>query len=347
MFKVLPTEYSPKNSFIANKRREQMKMFNEYYNIKHPHLNESKGIYRKEDKKFRSFGASLLGLPHDYNNRNGEFVQIYQNFPDIICLHKTYHNIIPEIENLHVYYMHSFKYNTECISVNDEVSKYEFIPNSVENYVVSANNNKIISVSIILLINPMQNKLQDFLQTTFYNELNHIIYMFKSNISIEDLNGDSKYALEGLSRIDALALKNGIKENSYIEFERKFFEMMYYCNRSELCAYLENIYSYLEIYKNTLNKNDINKSDKAKLEILVNINDTTYIYYTLFNELKSGVFESNHSIEFWQLHKENLGKIYSKTNKVRYSSLLSLFKSRIKTFLHKAIKLYDDVLETL
>lgn len=349
-YKNTSNHYSIHRQLHTKEWKESNKMLNEYYNIKHLHLNESRGIFRKEDNKFREFGASLLGLPHDYSSGNGEFVQIYKDFPELIYLHKTYYNVIPEIENLHIYYMHSFNCDTECISVNDEVSKYGFVENSVANYIVSRNRDKIISVSIIMIVNPGQNKLQDFLQTTFYHELNHIIYRFKSNISIEDLNGDSKYALEGLAKIAAISQKQNIVKNSYLEFEQNFFDIMYYCNRSELCAYLENVYNYLKIYKRTLSKEGLYKTYDDKIDFLASINDTMNVYYILSNQLNNNYFDidkNKNAKIFWKTHSNNLGKIYSPTGKAKYKTLISLYKSRIKTFMHKAIKIYDDILETL
>lgn len=326
--------------------------YGNYLKVRHRTLNETRGLYHKEDNNYRSFGAKLLQLPNMFNQRQGDYVKIYKNFNQLY-LHIEFRNVLQEIKSLHVYYAHGFNINTDCFVVNTDISLFkEFEPNSIENFKLATDGNTIESVSIIFTINPRQTRIKDCIEGMFYHELSHIVYQFKSKIPVYKLNADSAYAIDGMQTIESLSYKQNSDENtntSLLDFEYSFFNMMYYCNKSELCAYLENIYNYLKIYKDNLNKEDLGLSYEAKIEVIANIQPDMYEYKIIRKKLKNDeYFEKNTNRHaFWETHRDALGQIYSKNGKVSYMPLLNMFRSRIETFMHKAIKIYDDIVKEI
>lgn len=200
-------------------------------------------------------------------------------------------------------------------------------------------NKEYIELATIIINNPLNHII---LKSNIAHELNHYIKyynVFLKNKKLNDTDLDfvintphkiinfiSDYSLI----IKTLKQFNKNNFNSYGLIKSVFLEILYFLNKSEINAHMENIYG--EILKFKMSNNDK----------LFDISPTYQIYLNILNVLN--IISNNTDIEFQDYLKIYIYPIFNKCfPNISFNKIIKRLINRNKTFIIKAEKLFNDL----
>lgn len=198
--------------------------------------------------------------------------------------------------------------------------------------------NKILTLGTIIVNNPLK---QYLLISNIAHELNHYLKYLNINIYNKHVNDNDLNYISSIKymKVDFINEFNLIKkyilnfDKSNLQYYGKlksfYLESIYYMNKSEVNAHMENLYG--EILKNKNNKSD-------KLEDISN----TYVIYQHIQELLYFLIDDTLNDDFKYYIQKIIKPIFNNTigTHISFNKAVNKLIYRNKTFLNKAKKLY-------
>lgn len=196
-----------------------------------------------------------------------------------------------------------------------------------------------IELATIIISNPLN---QPMLTHNIAHELNHYVKYYNlhkndkhANDTDLDIVKDTPHTqIDFINEYDNLkeSIKTFIKSDftSYGFIKSMFLEILYYMNKSEVNAHMENVYG------------EILKNKTFETSQLSDISDTYRLYQNI-NELLN-LFLSEENKEFnWYKEKYLIPIITEIFPKISFRKSINRLITRNNTFLKKALKLFNDI----
>lgn len=196
-------------------------------------------------------------------------------------------------------------------------------------------NKQYIELATILVNNPLDNKL---LKSSIAHELNHYVKYFNTNASIHmpndtDLlisNNSKTMQLKYDEYYDIFKQINTFTINDfslYGKLKTVYLDILYYCNKSEINAHMENVYGEFMLNDTT-----------SEIKSITEVSQTCALYDILRNYLNTLLMTDNN--DFKQFANKYIKKEYIKTGNISFEKIVKRYIQRINVFLEKASKLY-------
>ena len=284
----------------------------------HKSIKEALGTIQYKNKNLNKLLTDIVNDIFNHDN-NLSYELIYDN------INKNYN--IDWIKKLIIIIKNN------VFSSNDAIALIDDDKSTIYN-----KTNKTLELGTIIVINPLQ---QYILKSNIAHELNHYLKYLYINVNDKHVNDNDLIYISSIKYMK-IDFKKEFKiiKNYILNFDKSNFlylgklksfylETIYYMNKSELNAHMENLYG--EILKNKQSKSD-------KLE---NISDT-YLIYKYIQELLNFLIDDNVNNDFKQFIQRTIKPIFDNTigTNISFRKAILRLINRNKTFINKANKLY-------